>query len=156
MSAKRPTLDVDAIVRIASYAELTLLENRLRDLGFRGLHAACAPMHRPAVRRSGMRREPKSAKMKSGSSPLLIFSRRSAKRFSRARQERLRSHDMGWIVTVVDGRPEIVDEVRLTAADFEKWLGEEFRVLLSNRDFREALPGHRLSDAAGSSGVSVG
>jgi len=63
---------------------------------------------------------------------------------------------MGWIVTVVDGRPEIVDEVRLTAADFEKWLGEEFRVLLSNRDFREALPGHRLSDAAGSSGVSVG
>src|SRR5580704_14532415 len=30
----RPTLDVDAIVATASYAELTVLENRLRELGF--------------------------------------------------------------------------------------------------------------------------
>jgi hypothetical protein len=85
-----------------------------------------------------------------------LFSRDEAGSVSRARQQRLRSHDLGEIVTVVGGRPEIVDEVRLTAAHFEKWLGEEFRVLLSNRDSREALPGHRLSDAAGSSGMSVG
>ena len=31
----RPTFDVDAIVEIGSYAEFTLLEARLRDLGFR-------------------------------------------------------------------------------------------------------------------------
>ncbi len=31
----RATLDVDAIVEIGSYAEFTLLENRLRELGFR-------------------------------------------------------------------------------------------------------------------------
>jgi predicted nucleotidyltransferase len=31
----RPTLDVDAIVAIASYAEFTMLEKRLRELGSR-------------------------------------------------------------------------------------------------------------------------
>jgi hypothetical protein len=30
----------------------------------------------------------------------------------------------------------------------QKYLREEFRALLSNRDFLEALPGHLLPDAA--------
>ena len=42
----RPTLDVDAIVAIASYAEFTLLENRLRQLGFRESRAEGAPICR--------------------------------------------------------------------------------------------------------------
>src|SRR5258708_37909405 len=42
----RPTIDVDAIVAIASYAEFTLLENRLRELGFRESHAEDAPICR--------------------------------------------------------------------------------------------------------------
>ena len=42
----RPTLDVDAIIAIASYAEFTLLENRMRELGFRESHAEGAPICR--------------------------------------------------------------------------------------------------------------
>src|SRR5208337_3643718 len=42
----RPTLDVDAIIAIASYAEFTLLENRLRKLGFRESRAEGAPICR--------------------------------------------------------------------------------------------------------------
>jgi hypothetical protein len=34
----RPTLDVDAIIAIASYAEFTALESRLRELGFHQPH----------------------------------------------------------------------------------------------------------------------
>src|SRR5260221_10778552 len=45
-AAVRPTLDVDAIVAIASYAEFTLLENRLRELGFRESRAEGAPICR--------------------------------------------------------------------------------------------------------------
>jgi hypothetical protein len=42
----RPTLDVDAITAISSYTELTLLESRLRDLGFHQPHAEGAPICR--------------------------------------------------------------------------------------------------------------
>src|SRR5580704_12054848 len=42
----RPTLDVDAIVAIGSYREFTVLENRLRDLGFRQPHAEGDPICR--------------------------------------------------------------------------------------------------------------
>ena len=42
----RPTLDVDAIIAIASYAEFTQLGIRLRDLGFRHSLAEGAPICR--------------------------------------------------------------------------------------------------------------
>jgi hypothetical protein len=42
----RTTLDVDAIVEISSYAEFTVLEDRLRRLGFRESHANGAPVCR--------------------------------------------------------------------------------------------------------------
>jgi hypothetical protein len=58
------------------------------------------------------------------------------------------SHDLEDIVTVIDGRSELADEVRLAPADLRKYLSDEFGALLSNRDFLEALPGHLLFDAA--------
>src|SRR5271165_1320433 len=42
----RPTLDVDAIVEVASYAEIAVLEGRLRSRGFRESHAEGAPICR--------------------------------------------------------------------------------------------------------------
>lgn len=35
----RPTLDVDAIIAVASYFEFTLLETQLREFGFHQSHA---------------------------------------------------------------------------------------------------------------------
>ena len=52
------------------------------------------------------------------------------------------------IATVIDGRPELADEVRLAPADLQKYLSDQFGDLLLNRDFMEALPGHLLPDAA--------
>ena len=42
----RPTLDVDAIIAIASYAELSILEKRLRELGFDQPHIEGTPICR--------------------------------------------------------------------------------------------------------------
>jgi hypothetical protein len=42
-------------------------------------------------------------------------------------------------VTVIDGRPELVDEVRLAPEDLQKYLSDEFGSLLSSRDFLDAL-----------------
>jgi hypothetical protein len=58
------------------------------------------------------------------------------------------SHDLEDIVTVIDGRPEVVEEVTSSPGNLKKFLSDEFRDLLSSRDFVEALPGHLLPDAA--------
>jgi hypothetical protein len=58
------------------------------------------------------------------------------------------SHDLEDIVTVIDGRAELVDEVRKAERQLIKYLSKEFRSLLLNHDFMDALPGHLLPDAA--------
>jgi hypothetical protein len=42
----RPTLDVDAIIAVGSYAEFTELETRMHDLGFKHSLAEGAPICR--------------------------------------------------------------------------------------------------------------
>jgi hypothetical protein len=168
----RPTLDIDAIVAIASYAEFTVLENRLRDLGFDQSHAEDALICRWAS-------EDLTLDLMPTDSSILGFSNRwyspalenapktkigeyevrliTAPYFLATKLEAFRgpghgdfrmSHDLEDIVTVIDGRAEIIEEVRLAHADLQTYLSREFRALLSNRDFLEALPGHLLPDSA--------
>jgi predicted nucleotidyltransferase len=168
----RPTLDVDAIVAVASYAEFTLLENRMRELGFRESRTEGAPICRwqngdlildlmpsdssilgfsnrwyaPALD-SAERIKVVEANIRVITAPYFLATKLEAFH-GRGGNDFRASHDLEDIVAVSDGRAEIVDEVRLSAADLRNYLGEEFRALLSNRDFREALPGHLLPDAA--------
>ena len=168
----RPTLDVDAIVAIASYAEFTLLENRMRELGFRESRAEGAPICRwlhgdlildlmptdaailgfsnrwygPALEKA-QRTRMGEYEIRVITAPYFLATKLEAFH-GRGKNDFRMSHDLEDIVTVIDGRPELVDEVRLAAADLQNFLREEFRALLSNRDFREALPGHLLPDAA--------
>ncbi len=58
------------------------------------------------------------------------------------------SHDLEDIVTVVDGRFELAEEVCAAPADLRKYLSHEFEVLLWNRNFLDALPGYLLPDTA--------
>jgi hypothetical protein len=57
------------------------------------------------------------------------------------------SHDLEDIITVVDGRPEIVNEVAAADAEVRADIASEVRSLLDNPDFVEALPGFLLPDA---------
>ena len=65
------------------------------------------------------------------------------------------SHDLEDIVTVIDGRAELAEEVRVAPADLQQYLSREFGALLSNRDFLDALPGHLLPDAASQQRLSL-
>jgi hypothetical protein len=58
------------------------------------------------------------------------------------------SHDLEDIVTVVDGRPEIVDDVGAADGQVRAFVASEIRSLLDNPDFVEALSGFLLPDAA--------
>jgi len=73
----------------------------------------------------------------------------------RGRNDFRMSHDLEDIVTVIDGRSEVVDEVHLASADLQKYLSDEFRALLSSHDFQEALPGHLQPDAASQQRLSL-
>jgi predicted nucleotidyltransferase len=167
----RPTLDVDAIVAVGSYEEFTLLETRLRDLGFHQPHAEAALIcrwksgdlildlmptdssilgfsnrwYRPALE-TAQRARIGEYEIRLITAPYFIATKLVA--FHARGKDDFSSHDLEDVVAVIDGRTELADEARLAAPDLRKYLSDQFGALLSNHDFLEALPGHLLPDIA--------
>lgn len=67
---------------------------------------------------------------------------------NRGKGDFMASHDMEDIITLLDGRPEIGEEVRAAAVKVKEFLARSFREFLQKRDFLEALPGHLPPDSA--------
>lgn len=65
------------------------------------------------------------------------------------------SHDLEDIITIMDGRPELVDEVSKSERDLRKYLSAKFKSLLADSQFRDALPGHLLPDAASQERITI-
>lgn len=167
----RPTLDVDVIVEAATYAEFTVLEQRLRQLGFRESGAVGAPVcrwvsgtlvldvmpvdsailgfsnrwYRPALKHAHQTRIGEY-EIRLITAPYFLATKLEA--FHGRGKDYRMSHDLEDIITVIDGRPELGEEVRVAAVDLQKYLSDEFAALLSKRDFLDALSGHLLPDAA--------
>lgn len=168
----RPTLDVDAIVEATSYVEFTAFEEQLRGLGFHESHVEGSPICRwvhgnsifdliptnPSILGFGNRWYRAALQ---NAKPLLVdaleirlitapyFLATKLEAFhGRGKDDYRASHDLEDIVTVIDGRPELVNEMREADAGLRQYLSQEFAALLANRDFLEALPGHLLPDAA--------
>jgi len=66
----------------------------------------------------------------------------------RGRRDVHESHDLEDLVSLVDGRPSIVGEVRSSSPKIRTYLRTEIRGLLSTPGFEEALAGHRPQDSA--------
>lgn len=60
----------------------------------------------------------------------------------------LMSHDLEDIMTVVDGRVELIEETRSMPKDLLRYLSDEFTQLINAPAFMEALPGHLPGDIA--------
>ena len=58
----------------------------------------------------------------------------------------LASHDLEDIAVVIDGRPELMDEVSTSEPELRAYLADEIGSLLRNDAFLEALPGHLPGD----------
>jgi hypothetical protein len=168
----RTTLDVDAIVEISSYVEFILLGDRLRHLGFRESLAEGTPVCRwihedlvldlmptdysilgfsnrwylPALRCAQpirvVNHNPRVI-----TAPYFLATKLEAFH-GRGRGDYSMSRDLEDLVAVLDGRPEIVDEVRQSAPLLRRYLSDEFVSLLATPDFLDALPGFLLPDAA--------
>ena len=73
--------------------------------------------------------------------------------FGRGDGDYLTSTDIDDIVSVVAGRPEVVEEVAEAPKELRTYLREVFREWLGNRDFLEGLAGHLGPDAASQSQI---
>jgi len=61
----------------------------------------------------------------------------------------LPSHDLEDAISVVDGRMDIVEEIKSSPDSIKQFLSEQFKYLLKDRKFEEALPGYLPPDSAG-------
>jgi len=66
----------------------------------------------------------------------------------RGNNDYLGSHDLEDIITVVDGRPELQQEIDQADGELRRYIVAEFNALLEDRDFLMALAGHLPGDAA--------
>ena len=65
------------------------------------------------------------------------------------------SHDLEDVISVIDGRPELLEEVRATSDDLRAYLAREFDSLLRDSRFIDALPGHLPPDTASQSRIPM-
>lgn len=169
----RVTIDVDVIVEVGSLAAYHRFSDRLKQRGFKEDAGPEAPICRwragkilldvmptdPTILGFGniwFRRAFEAAQraaLPSGKQlrllPAAYFLATKLEAFDhRGVGDFLMSRDMEDMVTVVDGRPEIIDEVRSSETELKAYLKKRILGLLQNQSFIEALPGHLPPDAA--------
>ena len=67
----------------------------------------------------------------------------------------LLSHDLEDLISVVDGRHEIIEEVNKSEEDLKNYLSAKFNALLDDSRFIEALPGKIPGDESSQSRIPI-
>ena len=162
----RPTYDVDIVVEAHTHADyLTRIRERLLALGLSESSAPGDPIcawrvdgirvdvmpsdshilgfsnrwYQSALR-SGTLLELDGARVRVINAPHFVATKFEAFK-GRGKSDPYASHDLEDIVTVVDGRPELIEEVASCELELRDYLQAEFRRLVSNPDFLNALEG---------------
>lgn len=170
--APRPTRDVDAITEVLSLSAYYRLAEELRQAGFSEDQDEGAPVCRwrseglildvmptdpnilgfgnrwygPALA-TAMTLDLQGDGIRVVAAPYFLATKLEA--FAgRGGGDFLLSHDIEDCVALIDGRPELADEIRLAEASVRAYLAERFRSLLQTTGFLHALPGHLPPDAA--------
>ena len=169
----RPTFDVDAIAEITSYVEYTTFGERLHKLGFTEDASEGAPICRWQHGQIKLDLMPLDEKILGFSNRWYKAAMDTANEFEIERDIRIRvvtapyfcatkleafkgrgkgdylaSHDLEDLITVVDGRPELLDELRLASKDVRSYISGAIGQMLKARQFIDALPGYLLPDSA--------
>lgn len=169
----RPTDDVDIVTQVATTAEYHQLEAQLRNKGFEQDMREDAPICRwrykgiavdvmptdekilgfancwypLAIKTADLFTLNSEISIRLISAPAFIATKLEA--FAhRGKNDMLLSHDLEDIVTVVDGRPSLKDEIETGPTELLEYIAEKFSKLVSNEVFLSALAGHLPGDAA--------
>ncbi len=176
----RATDDVDVVVEMATRAAYYRMEDELRRLGFTQRHEAGDPVcrwsvagvevdimptdeailgfgnrwHLPAIAQAQTITLSSKLDIQVITAPYFLATKLEAFR-GRGQGDFLGSSDMADIVSIVDGRPELVSEVQASDALLRQYLAQSFREYLSLPAFTEAVAGHLLPDAASQARVPL-
>ena len=170
-SPTRVTYDVDMVAQVASLAGYHELERQFTRLGFKRDMTQDAPICRwrynnlevdlmpalpgilgfanrwyPLAVQSAQRVVlPNGVSIRLITAPAFLATKFEA--FAdRGNSDLLGSHDMEDIVNVLDGRPEIVDEVAASPDELKRYLADRCRALLALPNFMGALSGMVFPD----------
>jgi predicted nucleotidyltransferase len=162
----RATQDVDAVVAVASLPEYQRLGKALRARGFSQTLAEGEPPYRWSL--AGMRldlmptsetvlgfsnrwyelamRTAAGMRLREGLTIRLVtpacFLATKLEAFEdRGRRDYLESHDLEDVLSVVDGRPQIVAELAQADPEVRRYVSAVFARLLADEGFLNALPG---------------
>jgi hypothetical protein len=166
----RPTLDVDVIIGVKTQREYHKLSESLRYLGFKeavesdvicrwhiddivvdimptsgkilGFTNRWYPL---AMETASQYEVTKTLSINLVSPPCFIATKIDAFE-SRGKQDFLLSDDINDIIYVVNGRPEIVDEIKNSDTELKGYLSRKFKKLLKNDFFHEAIQGCLRAD----------
>ena len=176
----RPTEDVDVIVEVATRSKYYQLEERLRNGGFTqplgeqnvicrwvkdGLLIDIMPTNEdiltfgnhwyvPAMNSAVTVKLTNDLSIRLISAPCFLATKIEAFHGGK-RGTFLTSHDMEDIVSVVDGRPELVGEIQNAPPEVRNFLAETFQKFLQNEDFLEAVEGHLYPDSTSLSRMHI-
>jgi predicted nucleotidyltransferase len=167
----RSTLDVDVITEITSYADYVIFSERLRKLGFTEDTSDDAPLcrwvngdtkldvmpldetilgfsncwYKAAIESAQEWELEPDLRIKVVTAPYFCATKIEAFR-GRGKDDYLASRDLEDLVTIVDGRPGLLDELRSAPDDVRSYIAGAITQMLETRRFIDALPGHLRSD----------
>ncbi len=167
----RATIDVDLVAHVVSQAEYRMIERQFEALGFRHDLSEGAPICRwrsgaiavdlmptderilgfnnrwypLAVETAQTLTLSNDTTIKLITAPAFIATKLEAFK-GRGNGDFLTSHDMEDIVTIVDGRATLVDEIAASTSELRDYLAAQFAALLVNPAFMESLSGHLPGD----------
>ncbi len=170
----RVTLDVDLIAEVATLSEYHELERQFEALGFIHDLSAGAPICRWRMRRHIVDLMPTRSDILGFANPWYPIAVESAQEVTlpgtdtvirlirapvfiatklvafhdRGQGDFLASHDLEDIITVVDGRDTLHDEIVTGPAALRGFIATEIDALLQNDEFIGALSGHLPGDGA--------
>lgn len=176
----RLTNDADVIAEISSYSEYIEFSERLRVLGFVEDQSQGAPLCRwkhgrltvdvmpldekvlgfsnpwyPAAMAAATEHELENGLLiRMVTAPYFLATKFEAFR-GRGRGDFLASHDLEDIIAVVDGREELLKELRHAEAGVRAFVGEQIAELSSDATFENALEGFLPGDPASQARVPL-
>lgn len=166
--APRPTLDVDVATRVPTRAAFNQLEQRLYELGFApdqdgpicrytkgaliidvmsddaDIQGFSNPWYASAIDTAQMHRLPSRLRVRVMDAPHLVATKFVA--WTTRGQRDMFHHDLEDILTVVDGRQELKDELDGAPTALQLFVQTEFTTLLQHPDFEETLLGFCRTD----------
>lgn len=163
----RFTVDIDCIIDVITRADYYSLAEKLRKQGFKEMSSSNHPIcrwscdgilidimptdknvlgfsntwYKDALTNTISTKINNSISINIISAPYFLATKIEAFK-DRGKQAFLLSHDLEDIISLIDGRPEIIDDVSNSSSNLRQYLSLEFSNFIHNKQFTEALPGH--------------